>query len=60
MVTDAAKLLKLTEENLQQLLSQKIALPVARTLLVKKLNSSLLDCKISGYARSRSVTKTLG
>jgi hypothetical protein len=31
IVTDAAKLLKLTEENLQQLLFHKIALPVART-----------------------------
>ena len=31
VVTDAAGLLKLTEENLQQLLSHKIALPVART-----------------------------
>lgn len=31
VVTDAAKLLKLTEDNLQQLFSHKIALPVART-----------------------------
>ena len=31
VIADAAKLLKLTEENLQQLLSHKMALPVART-----------------------------
>ena len=31
VLSDAAKLLKLTEESLQQLLSHKVALPVART-----------------------------
>jgi hypothetical protein len=31
MIADAARLLKLTEENLQRLLSQNIPLPVART-----------------------------